>query len=355
MSEHELLRKLNGYSTTYVVHSNANPYAAVAAMAVTLGQCQEAGPYFQLSETFIPKVEGLATVEVSAHTAEDPIAADFINDWVLYLRNTGLPGCGLTYDVARTPHENTMRFLNANNRRIPSQKSRAIHESRELVIPVDHRRDYELLLELIRNGGDLKPYLSRDILKKGRPDRRDGLLNAWGIQHLHFRMGGTTQLLFCMITDTDVFMIQTLPHNEKHLWVDRQLLQIMHGNWPEQISKGKMNCFSRENHPADKSATLRGLNANFLTTMDDGTIYLAPGGGMMASGDSQEDKMNCVKIFAELPYRQNAVTQSAAEIRAALGLPTSRKLIVRMAFDNRVCCFYEATLGVRLALKLHPL
>jgi len=196
------------------------------------------GPYFQLSETFIPKVEGLATVEVSAHTAEDPIAADFINDWVLYLRNTGLPGCGLTYDVARTPHENTMRFLNANNRRIPSQKSRAIHESRELVIPVDHRRDYELLLELIRNGGDLKPYLSRDILKKDAPTGGMGCstlgeysicTSAWGNNSavvLHdYRYG--------RVHDPD------LAHNEKHLWVDRQLLQIMHGNWLSRFPRAK--------------------------------------------------------------------------------------------------------------------
>jgi hypothetical protein len=154
-----------------------------------------------------------------------------------------------------------------------------------------------------------------------------------------------------MITDTDVFMIETLPHNGKHLWVDRQLLQITHGNWPEQIAKGKVNGLSQENHPADKSATLRGLNANFLTTMDDGTIYLAPGGGMMASGDSQQDKMDCVKIFRELPYWQTVIAQSAANIRLALELPASRKLVVRMAFDNRVCCFYEAMLGMRLGLK----
>jgi hypothetical protein len=130
MSEHELLHKLKGYSTTYVVHSNANPYAAVAAMAVTLGRSQEAGPYFQLSETFIPMIEGLAAVDVNADATEDPIAADFENDWVQYLRNTGLPSCGLTYDHVRTPHDNTMRFLNANNRRIPSLKPRAIQESR---------------------------------------------------------------------------------------------------------------------------------------------------------------------------------------------------------------------------------
>lgn len=79
-----------------------------------------------------------------------------------------------------------------------------------------------------------------------------------------------------MITDTDVFMIQTLPHNEKHLWVDRQLLQIMHDNWPERISKGKVNCLSRENHPADKSATLRGLNANFLPWVSVTLVLASP-------------------------------------------------------------------------------
>jgi hypothetical protein len=351
MSQHELLHKLKGYGTTYVVHSNANPYAAAAAMAVTLGRSQEAGPYFQLSETFIPMIEGLAAVDVNADATEAPIAADFENDWVQYLRNTGLPSCGLNYDHVRTPHENTMRFLNANNRRIPSQKPRAIQESRELVIPAGYRQEYESLLALIRDGGDLKPYLSRDILKKGRPDRNDRLLNAWGMQHLHFSTAGSDQLLFCMITDTDVFMIQTLPHNDKHLWVNRQLLQIMHDNWPEQIAKGRVNGLSQENHPADKSATLRGLNANFLTTMDDGTIYLAPGGGMMASGDSQEDKMDCVKIFRELPYWQTVIVQSIANVRVGLELPASRKLVVRMAFDNRICCFYEATLGVRLGLR----
>jgi hypothetical protein len=351
MGEHEILHKLKGYSATYVVHSNANPHAAVAEMAVILGRSQEAGPYFQLSKPLIPMIEGSAAVDVNADAAEDPIAADFENDWVTYLRNTGLPSCDLTYDDVRTPHENTMRFLNANNRRIPSPKPRAIHESRELVIPACYRQDYDSLLALIRDGRDLKPYLSRDMLKKGRPDRNDGLLNAWGIQHLHFRTAGTDQLLFCMITDTNVFMIQIVPHNDKHLWVDRQLLQIMHDNWPEQIVKGKMNGLSQENHSADKSATLRGLNANFLTTMDDGTIYLAPGGGMMASGDSLQDKMDCDKIFRELLYWQTVIMQNVANIRVALELTAPRKLGVRMAFDNRACCFYEATLGLRLGLR----
>jgi hypothetical protein len=61
--------------------------------------------------------------------------------------------------------------------------------------------------------------------------------------------------------------------------------------------------------------------------------------------------MNCDKIFAELQYWQGVLVQSALQIRAALHIPASRKLVVRMAFDNRVCCFYEATEAIRIALK----
>jgi hypothetical protein len=241
-----------------------------------------------------------------------------------------------------------MRFLNAYNRRIPPSRSRIVHESPELSVPAEYQQDYEMLLALIRNGRDLKPYLSRDILKKGRPDRNDGLLNSWGIQHLHFRPEGTGQLLFCIITDTDVFMIQTLPHNAEHLWVNTQLIQIIHDNWPEQIVRGKHKGLLPEDIPADKRFSLRSLNANFPITVADETVYLPPGGGTMTSGDSQDDRTNCDKIFAELPYWQNYLSQNAGAIRAALNFSASRQLVVRMAFDNRICCFYEATLGVRL-------
>ena len=68
-----------------------------------------------------------------------------------------------------------------------------------------------MLKEAIKVGADLRPYLSRDIIKKRKPDKNDGLLNSWGIQHLHFRTGGTGHLLFCRITSANVFALQVLP------------------------------------------------------------------------------------------------------------------------------------------------
>jgi hypothetical protein len=167
MSEQELLTELKGFSRTFVVHSNTNPYAAVAAMGQMAARRQEAGPYFRPSETFVPLIDALEAEQVNTGNQPDQLTAEFKSDWVEYLRRTGLPTCGLSYDDARTPEENTMRFLNAHNRRIPTLKARIVSESRELLVPIEYRQDYEQILALIRNGGDLKPYLSRDIIKKG--------------------------------------------------------------------------------------------------------------------------------------------------------------------------------------------
>lgn len=348
MNERDRLAALKGFTRTYIVHSNANPYAAAAAMGMLSVRSQEAGSYFQPSKEFIPNVDLLPPEGVD--DSETKVKADFETDWVKFLRTQGLPACGLNYDELRPPRENTMRFLNAQNRRIPSSVPRVVHESRELLIPEEFRPDYDALLLLIHAGGDLKPYLSRDILKKARPDKNDGLLNSWGIQHLHFRSEGTDQLLFCVIQDQDVFLIQTLPHRAEHLWVNTQLIQIVHDNWPHLIARGRHSGLSPEHFSEEKRSSLRAYNANFPVTVVDGTVYLPPAGGIMASGDAQEDLLNCDKIFHELRYWQTMIVENESVIRAALA--ASRNLIVKMAFDNRTCCFYEAALGVRIALNM---
>jgi hypothetical protein len=344
----DFLKQAKGFKRTFVIHSNTNPYAAAAAMGMMAARSQEAGRYFRPSDTFVPQVEALAAEEANPRLAADQIDADFKKDWTEYLRATGLPTCSLKYKSDRSPEENTMRFLNAYNRRIPPIKPRAVVTSHELVVPEEFRQEYESLVSSIEEGKDLKPFLSRDILKKKRPDKNDGLLNSWGIQHLHFRVDGTHQLLFCVITNNTVFMIQTLPHDAEFLWVNTLLVQILHDNWPELIARAKHSGLCAEDIPAAERQALRGYNANFPVTVADGTVYLPLAGGTMASGDSQEDLVNCDKIFHELKFWQETIELNALSIRSALNMPTSQKLTVRMAFDNRVCCFYEPTKAARL-------
>lgn len=344
----DFLAKAKGFSRTFVIHSNNNPYAAAAAMGMMAARSQEAGPYFRPSDNFIPQVAGHAAEEINDGSVPDQIDLNFKLDWEEYLRTTGLPACGLKYKTARSVEQNTMRYLNAHNRRIPSIKPRIVRESHELSIPEAFRQEYQVLVSLIEAGGDFKPYLSRDILKRRQPDKNDALLNSWGIQHLHFHRDGTDQLLFCMIAEDTVFVIQALPHNAEYLWVNTQLIQILHDNWPDLIARAKHSGLKAEDIPAAKRHSLRGYNANFPITVTDGTVYLPLAGGTMASGDSQEDRVNCDKIFHELKFWQDTVALNVLAIRSALNMPASKKLIVRMAFDNRDCCFYEPTQAARL-------
>jgi hypothetical protein len=115
------------------------------------------------------------------------IKLDFRNDWKEFLEQD-LAGYDLQYDPLKSLGGNTVRYLNARRRTV-CNIARSIYESRELCIPNQHRGDYSRLKRVMR-GGDLKPFLSRDIGKK-RADKNDPLLNAWGIQHLHFKSQGS--------------------------------------------------------------------------------------------------------------------------------------------------------------------
>jgi hypothetical protein len=343
----DLLKRLKGFSQTSVFHSNTNPYAAAAVAGMMAARSQEAGRYFRLSDTFVPMLDGHTPQERNTVPDANQIELDFRNDWIGYLRVAGLPVCGLKYKDKLSPEDNTIRFLNAYNRRIPEAKPRTVHESRELVIPPQFQQNYEALVALIRSGGDLKPHLSRHIVKRKRPDWNDGLLNSWGIQHLHFQVEGTDHLLFCVITHADVYLIQALPHVEEE-WVNTELIQILHDNWPETIARANHSLMKPEVFSTSKRQSLRSFNANFAVTVTDGTVYLPLAGGTTASGDSIEDHCSCRKIFDELKFWQETVALNVLAIRSSLHMQAAKKLTVHMAFDNRICCFYEPTRVARL-------
>jgi hypothetical protein len=213
MEKKSLLSRLKGNQRVLTVHSR-NPYAGVAAAAKQLGRSEQRGPFFRFSEVLSPpSPPNDAPSDLCALAEGDDIIADFKSDWAEYLYQFAMPAYGVKVRRTRTLDDNTMRYLTAYGR-IPPPRPRAVHESRELSISKVYRQDYEMLKVLITSGGDLRPYMSRDILKRKRPDKEDRLLNSWGIQHLHFQKAATDDILFCRITESNVFVIQALPHKK---------------------------------------------------------------------------------------------------------------------------------------------
>ena len=84
--------------------------------------------------------------------------------------------------------------------------------------------------EKFENGDDMNYFLSKKADENGYRDR---LLTCWKMHHLHFypeKMRGD-MLLFAIITDDNVYMIDVLPHNKKYVFSTFNLLNITHSNW----------------------------------------------------------------------------------------------------------------------------
>lgn len=341
-----------------MIHSN-NPYAAAAAMGMAMARNESSGNYFDPISGPIAggRPDPLAQSQSSAPPTHDPILkVDFRADWAEFIRRD-MTAYGLTFSQSRTLEENTDRYLNAK-RRIPRQAARTIHESKELRIPPQYASDYSALTKLTREGGDLKPYLSRDIGKKKSPDKNDPLLNRWGIQHLHFRRRGSGDVLFVKITDTDAFVIQAFPHDDPQVWVNMSLLQILHDNWPE-TAEGRVAGIPGESLLAGERLALQFRNRNFATAMSDGAVYLSPGGGVVESGQCYDDRVASDRIFGYLAYWQRVVEDNAANFRAALGVPSPEELALNLTFENedwwRTPILYAPIKQAKLPLMLQTI
>src|ERR1017187_7579917 len=110
MGTSDLLAKLKGYSRTFVVHSNANPYAAAAAMGAAMGRSERLGPYFNLLGKPNSGAQAQAAAAAVCDLSSSEVKVDFIGDWSDFLRQKGMATYGLAYVQSRSPEDNTMRY-----------------------------------------------------------------------------------------------------------------------------------------------------------------------------------------------------------------------------------------------------
>jgi hypothetical protein len=264
------------------------------------------------------------------------------------------PRIGLRHSATSALEQNTIAFLNARRRNV-SGRPRVVQESREFLgqsLSL-HATDYLALKKLISDGGDLTSYLSRDVLRS-RAEKNDKTLNSWGLHHLHFRPGGTCDVLFVRITDSAVFVVKFLPHGSQHrdTWVDPSLLRILHDNWPETSATRELRGITPEPLNSDQRIALREKNVNFAVAMQDCAAHVGAEVGITAAGRCIQDLLDCDRIFAELDRWQQIVEENEAAIRSALKMPPPEELWIRMRFEEDGCWLYEAVRNVRIAL--HP-
>lgn len=176
-----------------------------------------------------------------------------------------------------------------------------IHYSKELKDKMcndDYKDNLKLIEKKFVNGEDINPHLGRLSFN---PDFQDGLLNDWGIYHLHlssekdpnddYLFLRSDWLLLCMIDEKCVYFIDVRPHNESwdsnheeySLWFRDDLLKIIKSNWEFLLRKYELNGVKLQDKPSKEEYNLRNHGITTMVMIDD-KVYAPPGGGITAGG-----------------------------------------------------------------------
>ncbi|PSU86968.1 hypothetical protein C0W42_18570 [Photobacterium kishitanii] len=199
--------------------------------------------------------------------------------------------------------------------RIIPQKERVVFEALGFEIPEEYFSAYTNIKVDIQGGSDLKKYQSRKLKNL---DYDDDMLSHWGIQHFHLGLNlekddyvsRTGELLFVYFSDSSAHILGLFSHGS---WCDIDLIEIIHRNWPEKMTIYALNRGMQSLTETDYK-TLRKTNANANIVVQDGTEYIYPGMGVVASGGSVKAVINSSKLVYLFDGYFERISQSIDEI-----------------------------------------
>ncbi len=171
-------------------------------------------------------------------------------------------------------------------RRRPSIRPRSLWIADYFRCPPEHEEGWKVLRSKVLDGKDLRPHLSK---RHAQLNTLDGLLNEWGVHHLHLgtaiSSGASTHVersgpvLFARITEEYFFAINIYAHGD---WENSSVLESLHRNWPDAIKQYRLRGIQGEPLTEVQRRNLRRKNVQAATTTSDGTVYLAIGGVVLA-------------------------------------------------------------------------
>jgi hypothetical protein len=227
-------------------------------------------------------------------------------------------------------------------RRRPEVRPRRIWIADDFACPPHYEDGWKQLQKKVVDGEDLRPHLSR---RHARLDVLDGMLNEWGVHHLHLgttaaagnpsRVERSGPVLFARITLDDFYAINVYQHGA---WENVNVLESLHRNWPGTIKSYRLQGIKGEPLTELQRRNLRKVNLQTSTETVDGTVYMAIGGGVASSGTSAEAVRRADMLWSDaeqlqvavqdqmekfLPYLESGGYTGQAEIKATLVAITS--------------------------------
>ena len=286
-----------------------------------------------------PSLRILAEIQQAIMVKTMELQMDFQSD-LINVQKAELTGMGYTIPHNLTPRQVSLLFFNALLRRIPN-RPRKIWKSREFQCPARLQNGLVWLETKIAHGDDLNPHLSRKIVKL---NYNDALLNDWGIYHFHLGntfkadglVEGTDLVLFARVEADNFYAISTAAHGT---WSDLNLIEIIHGNWPDSIRQFRNEAIKSLAHVPDDNSVRehRKSRINSMIKTGDGTIYGQIGGGYASDGTNVRVVMMVNKQTTTLRRLEKLVRQDIDTFLAELkihGYVEDKPLKVNLASDE---------------------
>jgi len=290
--------------------------------------------------------------------ADSPtVEADLFEDFAEILRDE-LRTSGFTQGIDPDPHVVCRRFENYHRRRI-STRQRDVCRTQPFHYPDESEIETDELVSRVDNiaekaeaGENLNPFLSRRLKNLSY---EDALLNDWGIHHFHLGkevkpdgfMESTGSLLYARVTKDCIYMIGVFDHDS---FSDGDLIEVEHENWRYVISKYKLpnDIDLLYDYKDDQIHELSKAGVQVPVKLDDGTVYMHPGGGYSSTGEGVGDVMvanGLQKIFRSLDKSLQEDAEDLIEFAENSGHDIDPPLNIRLGIDGTLALAVEEDTG----------
>jgi hypothetical protein len=247
-----------------------------------------------------------------------------ISLWTDYLEilKNDLAASGFALAGNESEEDIFISYGNWDIRRVRPRK-RTVSLSKQFSCPSDLAVGLKAVKEKLERGENVNPHLSRNLKKL---DYNDLMLNDWGIHHFHLgtvlESDGfakrTGPVLFAIVREDATYFIGVFSHGS---WARKDLVQVVHENWPELIARYKITRVTPKDQIGDAEIkAARAKHVNTLLQMDDGSVYAPVGGGFMSDGTAMSVMLRMDSTRMRFAKAEELIRQSVAATDAAKGM-----------------------------------
>lgn len=247
------------------------------------------------------------------------------------------------------------------SRKVLNPVPRVIHKASDFNCPEEYRDKLAFVEKAIRNGENLRPFMTRSIFDCSRDD---AMLYHWKLVHLHISneldtlkndgfMHRSGLLLYVYFTDGAAYFIRTIPHSGvANMWSLQDCLECINQNWPELFAEFELKGVSQCTVLTDSEvADLKKKNCNALVTLSNGKVLLSPGLGVVCDG-SPIDCVRARDMYAEkIKVAEDYVKDNLAGIFRSNGITENiddAECHVTKCFDNKIEVFVNPNIKLNI-------